>query len=86
VSGFFALLGKGTFHEFVVHDLMASDRQVVAEVSVDLTLPGGGRLRDEELHLWTFGPDGRIVRFRHYCDTAKHIRADAGEDTTRPAP
>ena len=27
---------------------------------------------------------GRVTRFRHYCDTAKHIRADRGEDTTTP--
>ena len=57
---------------------MSSDRQVVAQITIDWTLPGGGRLRDEELHLWTFGPDGRVVAFRHYVDTAKHIRAAAG--------
>jgi ketosteroid isomerase-like protein len=82
VAEFFALVGKGAIHEFVVHDLMSSDRQVVAQVTIDWTLPSGGRLRDEELHLWTFGRDGRVVALRHYVDTAKHIRADAGEDTT----
>src|SRR5689334_22874942 len=81
VAGFFALIGKGTFHEFAVLDVLSSDRQVVAQITTDWTLPGGGRVRDEELHLWTFGPDGRVVAFRHYVDTAKHIRADAGADT-----
>jgi ketosteroid isomerase-like protein len=47
--------------------------------------PAGGRFRDEELHLWTLGADGRIVRLRHYVDTAKHIAAAAGNDTTSSA-
>jgi hypothetical protein len=41
-----------------------------------------GRFRDEELHLWTLDDDGQVVRMRHYVDTAKHIAAGAGEDTT----
>jgi hypothetical protein len=35
-------------------------------------------LFDEELHLWTFDEDGRVVRLRHYRDTAKHIAAADG--------
>jgi uncharacterized protein len=38
-------------------------------------------LRDEELHLWTLDEQQKIVRFRHYVDTAKHIAAFAGDDT-----
>ena len=65
-----------------VLDVIRDGRQVVAEVRAAFDLPDGGRLADEELHLWTFDGDGRVARFRHYCDTAKHIRADRGEDTT----
>jgi ketosteroid isomerase-like protein len=36
-------------------------------------LPDGRRLRDEEMHLWTVNAAGRVTRFRHYLDTAKHI-------------
>ena len=82
VVGFFALIGSCTMHEFTVHDVLGSARQAVAQVTIELTLPNGGRVRDEELHLWTFGPDGRVTALRHYGDTAKHIRAAAGEDTT----
>jgi hypothetical protein len=35
----------------------------------------GNRLRDEELHLWTFDDAGRVTALRHYVDTAKHIAA-----------
>jgi len=85
VAEFFAAVGAATVHEFAVLDLMASERQVVAQVRIDLELPNGGRLRDEELHLWTIAPDGRVSALRHYIDTAKHLAAARGEDTTRPA-
>jgi len=40
------------------------------------------RFADEEIHLWTFDESGRVVRLRHYLDTAKHIATSRGEDTT----
>jgi hypothetical protein len=53
-----------------VLDLLASDRQVGAEVRIVTD-----SYTDEELHLWTFGDDGLVTRLRHYVDTAKHIAA-----------
>jgi ketosteroid isomerase-like protein len=81
VAGFFGVIGAWTVLDFAVLDVIGSGRQVAAEVRASFALPGGGRFADEELHLWTFGDDGRVVRFRHYCDTAKHIAASAGRDT-----
>ena len=77
VAGFFALVGQQLqIHEFQVLDIFGSGHQVAGEVLVDYTyLPTGRRLRDEELHLWTFGSDGKVARFRHYIDTAKHLHA-----------
>ena len=80
---FFALVGTFTVHDFQVLDLMASGSQVAAQIVIELTYPSGGRLRDEELHLWRFNADGKIAALRHYTDTAKHIAAWNGEDTTR---
>ena len=51
--------------------------QVAAEILIDASTLAGRRFRDEELHLWTLGADGRINRMRHYVDTAKHIAAGA---------
>lgn len=82
VAEFFGLLGSYTTLEFSVLDVIGDGRQVVAEVRAAFALPGGGRFTDEELHLWTFDDDGRVVRFRHYTDTAKHVAAVRGEDTT----
>ncbi|HYI10683.1 MAG TPA: nuclear transport factor 2 family protein [Thermoanaerobaculia bacterium] len=75
---FFSVVGAFQFHEFQVRSLMAGGNQVVAEVIVDATVPTGARFRDEELHLWTFDESGKVARFRHYIDTAKHIAAARG--------
>jgi ketosteroid isomerase-like protein len=82
VGRFFELLGSWTVLDFAVLDIIGTGRQVAAEVRLSLALPGGGRFADEELHLWTFDEGGRVTRLRHYCDTAKHIAAARGEDTT----
>jgi ketosteroid isomerase-like protein len=83
VAGFFAEIASWDVSEFSVLDVMASESQVVAEIVIEATLPNGGRFRDEELHLWGFNEEGKIDRMRHYVDTAKHIAAENGEDTTR---
>jgi ketosteroid isomerase-like protein len=82
VAGFFDVIGGWRVLDFAVLDVIGSGRQVVAEVRASFALPGEGRFSDEELHLWTFGEDGRVTRLRHYCDTAKHIAASQGHDTT----
>lgn len=79
---FFAVLAGYTFNDFQVQAIIAGDQYVVARVTIDVSLPSGGRTRDEELHLWTFNADGKIVALRHYIDTAKHLTAARGEDTT----
>lgn len=79
---FFAVLATYTFNDFRVQAVIADGRYVVARVAIDVSLPGGGRVRDEELHLWTFDASGKIVALRHYIDTAKHLAAASGEDTT----
>jgi uncharacterized protein len=75
VVEFFGVVGQFQFHEFAVLSIFGSGNQVAAEILIDATVPEGRRLRDEELHLWTFNDSGRVVRFRHYVDTAKHIAA-----------
>ena len=81
-AAFFGYLAGCTVHDFQTLDVLASERQVVVQVLIELSYPHGGRYRDEELHLWTFGADGKIVALRHYVDTAKHIAAAGGQDTT----
>ena len=82
MAGFFATLAECTVNDFQILDIVGSGRQVVAEVRVDISMPGGRRFVDEELHPWTFDDAGKIVRYRHYSDTAKPLAAAAGTDTT----
>jgi ketosteroid isomerase-like protein len=82
VGEFFAAVGELTIHDFQVLDVIAGERQVAAEVVIEFSTPSGGRSRDEELHLWTLDERQQVVRMRHYVDTAKHMAAFGGEDTT----
>ncbi len=82
VAEFFTIISEWTVEDFTVLDVIGTGRQVVAEIRAAFTLPNGGRFADEELHLWTFDDAGRVTRYRHYVDTAKHIAAASGVDTT----
>lgn len=74
---FFGVLGSQMrILDFRVLSMMAGESQVAVEFEIELEVPSTGeRFRDEEIHLWTFNDRGKVVRFRHYADTAKHIRA-----------
>lgn len=62
--------------DFRVLSLMAGGHQVAAEIVIECDVKGAGRrFRDEEIHLWTLNADGKVIRMRHYADTAKHIAA-----------
>jgi len=84
VAGFFAEAAALAVHEFTVHEVLGSPSSgtVVALVTVDFGLPNGGRYRDAEAHVWTVGADGRATSVRHIVDTAKHLDARRGVDTT----
>jgi ketosteroid isomerase-like protein len=72
---FFRIAGGLAIHEFRVLKMLAGDDSVAAEVVIDFATPSGARVRDEELHLWTLNDAGRVIRMRHYTDTARHIAA-----------
>jgi len=79
VLEFFQIVGEMGVTDFRVLSLLEGGNQVVAEIVIDASLPGGsGGFHDEELHLWTFNDAGKIARMRHYVDTAKHRAAAEG--------
>ena len=82
LGGFFEAMGANTFHQLDVRDVIVDGDRAVARVALEYTMPSGGRYRDEQLHLWTFDDEGRIVAIRHFLDTAKLLAATRGEDTT----
>ena len=73
---FFKTVDELNIKDFQVLSIMANNKQVAAEFVIEADVPvTGGHYWDEEIHLWTFNEDGKIVRLRHYTDTAKHIAA-----------
>jgi uncharacterized protein len=78
-AAFFDSLGVMEIHDFQVQNIMEGGNQVAATIKIDFTVKETGeRVRDEEIHLWTFDDEGKISGMRHYTDTAKHIKAAKG--------
>jgi ketosteroid isomerase-like protein len=77
VVHFFETAGQMEILDLQVLNIMEGGNQVAVEFVIEANLPawGGGHYRDEEIHLWTFDDSGKVVRLRHYTDTAKQIAA-----------
>jgi ketosteroid isomerase-like protein len=77
VAHFFEAIGQMEVLDLQIGNMMEGSNEVAVTFVFEANLPtfGGGHYRDEEMHLWTFNEDGRVVRLRHYTDTAKHIAA-----------
>lgn len=67
---FFSFVPDLGIRKFEVLSLMEGGNQIAAEIEIE-----AANFSDEEIHLWTFDAGGKVVRFRHYLDTAKHIAA-----------
>ena len=52
---------------FDVISILEGGNHVAAEIDWD-----SSKTDEEEMHLWTFNEDGKVTRYRHYADTAKH--------------
>jgi ketosteroid isomerase-like protein len=77
VAEFFESAAGLEFHKFAPHTFIEGPNIVVVLVDVDATVKKSGRRfsEDDELHLWRFDTQGRVVRFRHGVDTHKHVQA-----------
>jgi ketosteroid isomerase-like protein len=80
VGGFFEALGALEFHAFEVHGLLDGGATVAALVNADFTVRATGQrvAERDEIHLWRFGPDGKVTSFRHGADTHAHYVAYHG--------
>lgn len=58
--------------------MLVSDTQVGVEIRLTAELPNGKRIDEEVIHLWTFGPHGKVVKLRRMLDTAANIDAARG--------
>ncbi len=79
VRAFFQSLDALEFRQFEPQTPVASGNCVVVPVRLEALVKATGRvMHEEEVHFWTFNAAGKIASFRHYIDTAKHIRAYQG--------
>lgn len=73
---FFNILETFSFTDFRVVAIMGEGNKVAAECVLNAQIPPSATpVIEEEVHVFTFDEDGKIIRFRHYCDTAKQIAA-----------
>ncbi len=72
VLEFFVETGKLGITSFDVVSIMDGGNKIAVEFDIESERFG----KEEEMHLWTFNDEGKVVGFRHYLDTAKHIAAD----------
>jgi ketosteroid isomerase-like protein len=76
VGAFFGSLATVDFTKFVPTALLESGNIVVALIDVEFTVKATGKSvkQLDEAHIWRFGPDGKVVNFRHRVDThAQHV-------------
>jgi hypothetical protein len=67
----------GLTNRAIADKLVVSARTVQHHLESITTKPIGD---GQEMHLWTLDDQGRVVRLRHYVDTAKHIAAFGLDD------
>src|SRR5262245_57481992 len=79
-AAFFASLENLEFHRFEPRMILEDGTTVVALVDIEATVRKTGiRVTElDEVHIWHFGDDGLVTRFRHRVDTLKQLRAWQG--------
>lgn len=72
VAEFFGEVAKLGVKGARVTSLMEGGNKIAAEFEIEAERFGF----EEEVHVWTFNDEGKVIGFRHYFDTAKHIEAN----------
>jgi len=75
VRGFFGhLISNVELSVFQPGRPLVNENQVAVPVTIEATAKATGKQwrEDLEMHVWTFGPDGKVVAFRHLVDTHQH--------------
>lgn len=77
---FFTSLGEIEIHRFEPKAILAEGNLVVVLVDFEATARKAGiRIEElDEVHIWHFGDNGLVTRFRHRADTLKQLRAWQG--------
>jgi ketosteroid isomerase-like protein len=78
VVKFFEALADFDFLRFEPVAFLEGGNMVAVPVRLEVRVKATGReIRDLEAHLWTFGDEGLVSRFRHLVDTQQFALATA---------
>ena len=73
-AAFFASHSEMQMHVFSPKAFLETEGIVVVLIDVDFTVKATGKrvTEEDEIHVWRFDAEGKIVRFRHGVDTHLH--------------
>jgi ketosteroid isomerase-like protein len=73
---FFGQLAGLEFRRFEPIALLSDQEHVAAVIRENVLVKSTGKsIVDVAIHLWTFGPNGKVIRLRHFVDTQQHLAA-----------
>jgi hypothetical protein len=74
---FFQSLSALEITRFNPRTFLESGSTVVVLIELEFIVKATGRkvVEEDEVHIWHFGPDGLVSRFRHRVDTYRHWAA-----------
>lgn len=77
VLKFFEIVGREfEIARFEVKGLLEGGPEVAAIITIEARIRSTGKFfKDYEVHVWTFGADGKVSAFRHVVDTRQHHKA-----------
>jgi ketosteroid isomerase-like protein len=76
VPQFFAALADFEFLRFEPVAFLEGGNMVAVPIQLELRVKANGKtIKDLEAHLWTFGDDGLVTRFRHFVDSRQFALA-----------
>lgn len=80
VAEFLGAFGQSNeVQRFEPREFISSGPHVIVEVKLQYRVRATGRVvSEDQLHWWTFGPDGLVSRLRHFEDTAQVLAAVRG--------
>lgn len=83
-----SLAGNLQLTRFQPTELLAGQDKVVVLLTIEGVVPRTGRTIAEvdEVHIWHFGPDGKVSRFRHVVDSLQHHQAWLGAQPWSKSP
>ena len=76
VERFFATLQDIEFLRFEPSNFLSGGNQVAVPIAVEVRVKATGKtVKALEMHLWTFGEDGKVTRFFHCIDRHAFVLA-----------